>query len=143
MKKSKAKIRTSLELVGTSLVHENVVYSEIPKVDGALPFLRITKMDGRVFILKTVGFLGDFGDGHRFDFKFHRHDNPELPPEIHTGNGDVHKITVFTGIKQDIFVYAIEGMNDGDLRITLSDDFLADWNHTDIGGFLFTRVVLQ
>lgn len=142
MKKVKAKIRTSLELVGTSLLLENVVYSEIPKVDGALPFLRITRMDDQVFILKTTGFLGDFGDGHRFDFKFNRQNGQDLPPEIHTGHGVVHKVTVFTGIQQNIFIYAIEGMSDGDLRITLSDDFLGTWKHTDIAGFLFTREVL-
>lgn len=142
MKKPKAKIVTSLELIGTSLKFNDIQYNVIPKVEGALPFLRIEKANNVVRVLKTEGFLGDFDGGHRFDFKIYRHEVPELPPEIHTGNGNIHKITVYTGIKQDVFVYAIEEMSDGDLRITMSDDFLVDGNHTNIGGFLFTRAVL-
>lgn len=142
MKKSKAKIVTSLELVGTPFNFADVIYREIPAIEGVLPYLRIDKVSNLIRVLKTEGFLGDFGDGHRFDFKIHRHIDSDLPPEIHTGNGEAHKITVFTGIRRNVFTYAIEGMSDGNLRITQSDDFLEDWNHTDIHGFLFTRVVL-
>jgi hypothetical protein len=130
-----------MEFVGTTLKFEDVLYKAIPQVGDALPFLRIDKVGDKVRILKTEGFLGDFGDNHRFDFKIHREVSGEDPHELHTGSGDTHKVTVYTGIKDAEFLYAIEGMEDGDIRITHSVDFLKEWRHLDVAGYLFTRVV--
>lgn len=142
MKKSKARIVTSLELVGTSLNFGDVIYREIPAIEGVLPYLRIDKVSNLVRILKTEGFLGDFGDGHLFDFKIHRPEDRSAPNEIHTGKGEVHKVTVYTCLATDTWCYALEGMVDGTVRLTHSKDFLEGWEHLDIGGFVFRRAVL-
>lgn len=143
MKKKKASIITSLEFLGTSLNFADIIYRTVPAVEGTLPFLRIDKVNNLVRVLKTEGFLGDFGDNHRFDFAIYRPEDWNAPNEIRTATGEVLKVTKYNRLHVNTWCYSLEAMTDGNIRLTHSKDFLEGWEHLDITGYLFKRTVVE
>lgn len=145
MKKSKARISTSLELAGTEIRFEDIRVVEVEPVEGIAKFLYLEPIGASWRLLKTKGFLFDIDGLHKSGFTFFRNDDPDQPNSVATQFGERLPVTIYNTIcrpESTNLGYYIEDLADGSLRISHGATFLGVYQHIDITGFEIRRVVL-